>query len=298
MHQAKMRMQNPSRQTVYARMSRKTLLCLTWANCIFAGDIRSYAVDQGETNRLAVIALQVHTELTNAIKAGTEDLMQLLTRPIPKSMEVPLPSETKQVYDGHSLPSFFFNPGLPSRDYDDILKGKRFGATEDEFRVSQRWIHAIPALVKKDAAELVDWLTARSSNLPPNSADLLVAVALGSSEWDRRSEHFWEETRENWRRMLKARNPVYRLTALGNLSRFETNSLRMIEVCDAALHETNSIFQFCALEVLPQVRGPASAKTIEDFINRAPHTNDGTLPSDFDIRDLAREALVKSRSGP
>jgi hypothetical protein len=224
--------------------------------------------------------------------------MALLKLPVPKSMEVPLPSETKEVYAGNSLPSFFFNPGLPSRDYDDILQGTRFGATEDEYRVSYLWVMTIPALVKKDAVGLVDWLATRSSHLPPNSADLLVAVALDSCEWDRRCEHFWAATSENWRRMLRAKNPIYRLAALENLSRFETDSSRRIEACDAALRETNTVFQFWALEDLQQIRGPASAKTIEAFINRAPHTNDGTLSLEFDIINLAHEALTKCQSKP
>jgi len=280
------------------RFSQKAVLWLLCANVTLAADVGANATAQNTTNNHEAIGQQVLFEVTNAIQAGTEQLMRLLTQPIPKSMAMPLGAEAKEVDHGRSLPSFFHNQRLPGRDYDDILEGTLFGATEDEFRLSHRWLMTIPELVKKDSVEFMDWLESRSRHLPPNAADLLVAVALDSCEWDRRGEEFWNVNRNKWRRMLRARNPVYRLTAIENLNRFETNSLRKIEACDAALRETNTIFQFWALEVLQEVRGPAGAKTIEDFMSRAPRTNDGTLSLEFDIVDLAQGALVKSRSRP
>lgn len=272
------------------------LLCLLCINLTLAERAVANSDDQTVSNRLE-IARQVNAELIKATQGGKHELWKLFALPIPKSLEGPIPNETKDVYEGRSLPSFYLGPRPPGYDTSDILGGKKFGATEDEQRFSRRSLWVIPSLAERESVELFRWMESRSKQLPPNSADLVLGVALQSAFYEV-SEKFWNVTREDWRRMLRAKNPVYRLLAMERLPYFETNSLRKVEACDAALRETNTIFQYWALQDLEPVGGPASVKLIEDFLKRTPATNDGTIWGDTDIVEVAHETLAKCRSKP
>jgi hypothetical protein len=248
------------------------------------------------TNSIDLSARQIDLQITNAIHGGPGQMLLLLTNRISPTLTKALPREMQEVYSGTCLPSFFHNRAVPGEVMSDILTGTRFGSTEEEFTISRRWLKLLPELIHIESTKTVQLLKSRSERLPPDSIDLVVFVALQGVSWDRLSGDFWRKTRADWRRMLTAKNPVYRLVALQNISFFETSRRKALSECDSALRENNTIFQFWALQELQRLGGQAAVKSIEAFIGRRPHPNDGTLSLDLDIVSIAKEALDTCRS--
>jgi len=244
-----------------------------------------------------VTALQVHHELTNAVAKGKGELTRILLSRLPQSLEAPLSLENSDVRKGKSLPAFFLDPRFPGRDFENVMTGARYGRGADEFRASIRLLFVIPQLANAQSVELVDWLVTRGKRLPPTPTDVIASIALGSCSLDRASNDFWNATAPKWRRMLSAKNPVYRLIALQQVRYFEKDQNKAVDSYTRALQEKNTIFQFVAVQELERIGGSEARVAIKKFLDRNPIPDDGTLGFDIDVVVAANEALSRLSQG-
>ena len=236
-------------------------------------------------------ATQADHDMEKALRSGTLALVKLLQQPFPAPLEAPLKDEAKDVYSGKFLPTVVYETALPFRLSDSIIFGERYASTAEEFRVARRTIFLILELEKRHSTGLVDWLAQQSDRLPPCPRDVIAFAALGTGTGPRRDTVFWQSTASQWRRMLGSSNAIYRLMAFSRLQGFETNRSRILEACNNAFKEKNSIFHFHALSHLAMLGGPDAIAAIDAFLKSNPSPDDGSLPVDSDIRTIAEETL-------
>ena len=208
------------------------------------------------------------------------------------TIDQPEPSESAEAIAGTSLSKVFFG-SQRAFDRDRLLEGVNLVRTNDEYKTSVGLCAAIEKLLHDESLPLVQWLVGRAANAPATRCDKVVLASL-PTEFNGFGTAFWNGSRNSWRAMLTAKNPVYRLIALRNVSIFEPDTATQLANYQSGLNETNTLLQNAAFEGLKVIGTPAAKAALQSFLNQHRPANDGTMPDDFDINAAMQEYLTPS----
>ena len=250
-------------------------------------------------------AEQIATRESETAQAeGAEALAAMLAAPIPKTLLLPTSGNDPQVRSGMTLPLEFHysrpnSPHSPQYRPENLSWGKLVTYNFAEYLYYRRIALAFIGLRDLHSSECVEFLANRADILPPERVDILVAwtFTLNWKPSDTQIDAFWEETRPAWRDMVDAKNPVYRLKALGYVRHWAENDDEINRVCLKGLEEQNTVFLFSVVDALGYVKhiDPAVLGRLKELVNDpVVPDNDGTLvgPEGFpSFREVARKLV-------
>jgi hypothetical protein len=120
-------------------------------------------------------------------------------------------------------------------------------------------------------SDWLNWMVKRADILPPSKLDSVVMFYLTD-----RAVKPKKAERSKWEKLLKAKNPVYRLFALKNADEF-LDEKEMILSCKNALEEYSHIFHKVALDHLNKIKSDSAYRAVFEYIKQK--ENDGTCLS-------------------
>jgi len=262
-----------------------TLLCD--ATTVPAKEISDEAVER--------ISREALNDLSKVQSSKTPDWMSVLKNNI-SNLDA-RKADREDVKNGRILPKRWFideanrvNNSMYALE--NLLTGKYLSQNEEEFRNLLMTFHSIGELIQNESTELFEWLSNRVDQLPPSKGDVVIYFAFyEGSSFDKCSKEFWHASAASWKKMLTAKNPVYRLIALERAGYFEKDRKNLLQTYERGLKEQNTIFQSVALSGLRQLGGKEAKEMIEDFLKGKPVENDGTLDPEGNIREDAKDVL-------
>jgi len=209
---------------------------------------------------------------------GEIGLFLLLNTAIPETLNSPDPNADKHMLAGKTLPLFFYMSPNEFLTYDEkLLFGKMFFQNAEEHLAYLRVRFSIIELLDKKSIKLIEWLADNGIKPVQRRIDSLIYATVNFSLPNDSPGSFWIKSNEYWQRMLKAKNPVYRLLALQYLGQIEKNSGKALQICSVALSEPNTIFHFHALNYLMEFGRKENISVIDKYIkNHENKSNDGT----------------------
>lgn len=207
---------------------------------------------------------------------------------------------------GEVLPAAFFdNPRIDP--IEACWSGRIFVRSAYEVWAVIRFSVCVNQLLYDCDPELPFWMAEQSSRLPPSRGDILLAWILVDSPYyypthpfTSCTENDWKATKEAWRTMLAAPNPIYRLVALRNVPYFSSSDEETLHAYTNALNERSTLFQYTAIQGILATKLPSGVDLIRRFLEKDDVVpNDGTLlelEHTLDVREEARKVLIELES--
>jgi hypothetical protein len=168
--------------------------------------------------------------------------------------------DSEDVRSGRLLPAALYHPDSLSDPIFRVNMGEKllFDGTivirnTRELYHFRRVHTAIYELMELESPRLVTWLAGRSNALPPTRLDVLIYYSLEGPPYVPPESPFWDRTREDWRRMSRGSNPLYRLIALHSAHHWCESVDELTDTYAAAFGEANSLFHWTALHFMGAV---------------------------------------------
>jgi len=233
-------------------------------------------------------------DLRKLNKQGEPAVAQYLKSLNLGSLDNAEPNETAEALDGISLSKPFFGPGR-NFNSDKLLAGSNIVVSQDEYKKSFIVYSLLEYLLAAQNPEFVRWLANRSTRIPSTRGDLIVIASL-PDKLNGFSSQFWKSSAQQWKVMLTAKNPAYRLLALRNAQFFETDAIALLNDYKNGLQEKNTVLQNASFEELKRVQSSDVRVVLRKFLNDAHVGNDRTMPKHFDINAEIREFLGQTKT--
>lgn len=172
----------------------------------------------------------------------------------------PALGDSEGVLNGRLLPAALYHPdSLPDPIFRVNMGEKLLFDGTIVVRNTRELYHfrrvhtAIYELMALESPRLVIWLAGRSDTLPPTRLDVLIYYSLEGPPNVSPESPFWEQTRDDWRRMSRGSNPLYRLIALHSAHHWCESVAELTDTYDSAFGEANSLFHWTALHFMEAV---------------------------------------------